>query len=73
MLWPVRCLEFCSSKGISALVQDVLTMRRGLRICRKVNEEETDYKQGRSRTIGCDQKTERTEASQGSGSDQAAR
>ncbi len=63
MLLPVTCLTFCSNNGIKEQLQSATTMLAGLRICRKVNEEETVYKQGRSRTTGCDQETECTEAS----------
>lgn len=61
MIWPATCLTFCNSSGISGLLLRVTTthlVSRTSSIPSKVNEEETDYKQGDSRTMGCDQTTE---------------
>ena len=62
-LLPVKCLEFCSSSGISGRVPGDHTMPAGSRIYPKVNDEEADYKQGSSRTVGCDPMTERETSS----------
>lgn len=70
MLSLVKCWEFCSSKGIKELAQSAAIMLAGLRICPKVNGDETYDKQGSSRKVSSDQTTKCTEASQGSGSEQ---
>ena len=69
MLWLQTCLAFCSSKGISELLRDAVTMPAGLRIYSKVNGKETDDKQGCSRKVNSDQTTECTATSQGSSND----
>ena len=60
MLRPQTCLAFCSSKGISELLRDAVTMPAGLRIYTKVNGKETDDKQGCSRKVNSDQTTKCT-------------
>ena len=63
-LLPVKCLEFCSSRGISGLLPSVTITPPGSRICRKVNGEKTYNEQSSCRKAGCDQTTECAETPQ---------